>query len=149
MGRGRERGRGRARCRCRRWRRLSAGRAHRSPPPAGVPRRRAIRRRRARRRTSAPWWNPALEYGSSSNRGRTNERAMTARRVTTAARRQVILDAALGLFTTRGLRATSVEDIRSASGASNGSLYHHFGSKEGIAAALYAAAIEDYQRGAA
>ena len=73
---------------------------------------------------------------------------MTARRVTTAARRQVILDAALGLFTTRGLRATSVEDIRSASGASNGSLYHHFGSKEGIAAALYAAAIEDYQRGA-
>ena len=28
-----------------------------------------------------------------------------------------------------------------------GSIYHHFGDKEGIAAALYVAALEDYQRG--
>jgi AcrR family transcriptional regulator len=63
-------------------------------------------------------------------------------------RRQAILDAALHLFATRGLRATSIEDIRADSGASNGSLYHHFGSKEGIAAVLYANAIDDYQRGA-
>lgn len=69
-------------------------------------------------------------------------------RAGTAVRRQAILDAALGLFAARGLRATSIEDICAASGASNGSLYHHFGSKEGIAAALYASAIEDYQRGA-
>src|SRR3989440_1712062 len=67
---------------------------------------------------------------------------------TTVMRRQSILDAALHLFATRGLRATSIEDICAASGASNGSLYHHFGSKEGIAATLYASAIEDYQRGA-
>src|SRR3989442_5264523 len=66
----------------------------------------------------------------------------------TVVRRQSILDAALQLFATRGLRGTSVEDICAASGASNGSLYHHFGSKEGIAATLYASAIEDYQRGA-
>src|SRR5256714_4032161 len=69
-------------------------------------------------------------------------------RAGTAARRQAILDAALRLFATRGLRATAIEDICAASGASNGSLYHHFGSKEGIAATLYASAIEDYQRGA-
>jgi AcrR family transcriptional regulator len=70
-------------------------------------------------------------------------------RASTAARRQAILDAALGLFADRGLRGTSIEDICAAAGASNGSVYHHFGSKEGIAAALYADAIADYQRGAA
>ena len=69
-------------------------------------------------------------------------------RAKTAVRQQAILDAALHLFATRGLRATSIEDICAASGASNGSLYHHFASKEGIAATLYASAIEDYQRGA-
>src|SRR2546423_11971094 len=70
-------------------------------------------------------------------------------RARTEVRRRAILDAALHLFASRGLRATSVEDICSASGASNGSLYHHFGSKEGIAIALYASAIEGYQGGAA
>src|SRR2546423_6897860 len=64
-------------------------------------------------------------------------------RAGTAARRQAILDAAMHLFATRGLRATAIEDICAASGASNGSLYHHFGSKEGIAATLYASAIEE------
>jgi AcrR family transcriptional regulator len=37
--------------------------------------------------------------------------------------------------------------VRQRSGASVGSIYHHFGDKEGIAAALYVAALEDYQRG--
>jgi AcrR family transcriptional regulator len=64
------------------------------------------------------------------------------------ARRQAILDAGLHLFVERGLGGASVEDIRLRSGASVGSIYHHFGSKEGIAAALYASAIADYQRGA-
>jgi len=45
------------------------------------------------------------------------------------------------------MAATSIEDIRAASGASNGSIYHHFGSKERIAASLYAEAMADYQRG--
>jgi AcrR family transcriptional regulator len=39
-----------------------------------------------------------------------------------------------------------MEDICAASGASNGSLYHHFGSKEGIATTLYVSAIDHYQR---
>lgn len=69
-------------------------------------------------------------------------------RAATTVRRRAILDAALRLFAARGLSATSMADICAASGASNGSVYHHFGSKEGVAVALYANAIEDYQRGA-
>lgn len=52
-------------------------------------------------------------------------------------RKQEILDAALACFTEHGIDATTVEMIRERSGASVGSMYHHFGSKESIAAALY------------
>ena len=78
----------------------------------------------------------------------TRPRADRGRRARTADRRRVILRAALDLFAERGLARTSVDDIRAASGASVGSIYHHFGSKEGVAAALYAEAIADYQEGA-
>lgn len=69
-------------------------------------------------------------------------------RASTTVRRDAILQAALELFAERGLAGTSIDDIRSACGASVGSIYHHFGSKEGIAVALYAGAIDDYQRAA-
>jgi AcrR family transcriptional regulator len=61
-------------------------------------------------------------------------------------RRRAILDAALSVFLESGVDAASVEHIRKASGASVGSLYHRFGSKEGIAAAVYLDALGDYQR---
>ena len=48
-----------------------------------------------------------------------------------------VLTAALHLFTTRGYFNTSVPDIVRASGCSTGSIYHHFGDKEGIAKALF------------
>jgi AcrR family transcriptional regulator len=67
-------------------------------------------------------------------------------RAKTADRRQAILDAALPLFASRGLRGTSIGHVRAASRASVGSIYHHFGSKEGIAAQLYAGAIASYQQ---
>lgn len=51
--------------------------------------------------------------------------------------RELILATALELFTERGYFATSVHDIRRASGLSTGSLYHHFESKEAIARAIY------------
>lgn len=51
--------------------------------------------------------------------------------------RQKILDTVLALFSERGYFATSVQDISRASGVSVGSIYHHFGDKEGIARALY------------
>lgn len=58
-------------------------------------------------------------------------------------RRQDILDAALACFNDSGLEPTTIEMIRERCGASVGSIYHHFGSKEGIAAALFFGAMED------
>lgn len=63
-------------------------------------------------------------------------------------RRRAILDAALECFVDHGYEATTIEAIRERSGASTGSVYHHFGSKEGIAAALYLDALRSYQAGA-
>jgi AcrR family transcriptional regulator len=64
-----------------------------------------------------------------------------------AARKQEILDAALRVFTDKGYAAATVADVRELSGASTGSIYHHFGDKEGLAAALYVEALRDYQAG--
>ncbi len=54
-----------------------------------------------------------------------------------ASRRQAILDAALACFTSKGFSETTMEDIRTRSGASTGSIYHHFANKEMLARALY------------
>jgi AcrR family transcriptional regulator len=64
-----------------------------------------------------------------------------------ADRKQEILEAALRGFAEKGLAGTTVEEVRRRSGASVGSIYHHFGDKEGIAAALYVEALRDYQDG--
>ncbi len=60
-------------------------------------------------------------------------------------RRQAILDAALECFSTVGYEHTTLADIRAAAGASTGSIYHHFGSKERIAASLYLEGIRQTQ----
>ncbi|HWC91366.1 MAG TPA: TetR/AcrR family transcriptional regulator [Pirellulales bacterium] len=62
----------------------------------------------------------------------------------TGDRRRQILNAALNCFLKQGVEATTIEQIRKASGASHGSIYHHFGSKEAIALAVYAETIHDY-----
>jgi AcrR family transcriptional regulator len=59
-------------------------------------------------------------------------------------RKQEILDAALACFTEHGIEATTIDMIRERSGASIGSMYHHFGNKESIAAALYVAALTEH-----
>jgi len=59
-------------------------------------------------------------------------------------RKQDILDAALACFNEHGIEATTIEMIRERSGASVGSVYHHFGSKEVIAATLYIESIAGY-----
>lgn len=51
--------------------------------------------------------------------------------------RGLILDRALGLFTSNGYFNTSIHDIQREAGISIGSIYNHFGGKEGIAKALY------------
>ncbi|RRQ21559.1 TetR/AcrR family transcriptional regulator [Thiohalobacter thiocyanaticus] len=60
----------------------------------------------------------------------------------TAGPRDRVLAAALELFAHRGYFSTSVPDIVRASGVSTGSVYHHFGDKEGIARTLYDSVIE-------
>jgi AcrR family transcriptional regulator len=64
--------------------------------------------------------------------------------MTMADRNRDILDAAQTLFLERGFAATSIADIRRLSGASVGSIYHAFGGKEAIAAALVERAIADW-----
>jgi AcrR family transcriptional regulator len=59
-------------------------------------------------------------------------------------RKSAILAAALVVFTEKGVEAATIDDIRQKSGASVGSIYHHFGAKDGIAAALFAHTLDDY-----
>ena len=58
-----------------------------------------------------------------------------------------VLAAALKLFDAEGYSATTIEDIKLRSEVSVGVIYHHFGSKEGIAGALYVQSLNDFQRG--
>jgi AcrR family transcriptional regulator len=51
---------------------------------------------------------------------------------------QAILDAATHLFATRGVSATSVDDIALAAGTAKGSVYYNFTSKAGLVEALMA-----------
>jgi AcrR family transcriptional regulator len=62
-------------------------------------------------------------------------------------RRREILDAALACFSELGYQQTTIEHIRARSGASTGSIYHHFGGKEQLAAALYLDGLASYQDG--
>jgi AcrR family transcriptional regulator len=62
-------------------------------------------------------------------------------------RRQEILDAALESFVAKGVAATSISDIRRRSGASVGSIYHHFAGKDAIAGVLYVEGLAEYQDG--
>jgi AcrR family transcriptional regulator len=61
--------------------------------------------------------------------------------------RAAVLEAAARLFDTRGYAAVSIADLTAASGVSNGSIYHHFGAKDGVLAALVVGALAGYQDG--
>ncbi len=71
--------------------------------------------------------------------------ALTPRRQATRKRRRDILDAALACFLQNGFEAATIEHIRDASGASFGSIYHHFGSKQAIAAVLYEEGVAELE----
>ena len=60
------------------------------------------------------------------------------------ATRTRVIEAAARLFAERGLEAVSIQDIRDASGVSNGSIFHHFGSKNGVALQVYLAERRAY-----
>ncbi len=54
-----------------------------------------------------------------------------------------ILAAALELFVRRGYHNVSVHDLQRRAGVSIGSIYNHFGGKEGVAKALYAHLLDE------
>jgi len=62
---------------------------------------------------------------------------------TTETRQKAILKAALKSFSTKGFTETTMEDIKRLSGASTGSIYHHFENKEMLAQALYLEGLSD------
>jgi AcrR family transcriptional regulator len=61
--------------------------------------------------------------------------------------KRLILDAALSIFVEHGFEQATVKQICTRSGISNGTLFHHFASKDAIAAALYLEGIASYQAG--
>jgi AcrR family transcriptional regulator len=64
---------------------------------------------------------------------------------TPPSRRDAILAAALASFLEHGVAGASIEDVRRRSGASVGSIYHHFGGKLELAGAVYTTALASYQ----
>jgi AcrR family transcriptional regulator len=58
---------------------------------------------------------------------------------------QALLDAARTLALTDGPRAVTVAAIAGASGAPSGTLYHRFGSRDGILRAAWLRALEGFQ----
>jgi AcrR family transcriptional regulator len=62
-------------------------------------------------------------------------------------RKKEIILAALECFTETGMESAAIGDICRRAKASTGSLYHHFGSKEKLAAAVYLEGIAIYQAG--
>lgn len=59
------------------------------------------------------------------------------RSAATRARKESVLKAALACFSEQGLEHTTIHQIQARAECSIGSLYHHFGSKEGIAEELF------------
>ena len=57
-------------------------------------------------------------------------------RMTSAARREQLIDVGRTLFAERGFEATSVEEIASKAGVSKPVVYEHFGGKEGLYAVI-------------
>ena len=56
-----------------------------------------------------------------------------------------ILTAALDLFVSRGFHNVSVHDVQKQGNVSIGSIYNHFGGKEGIAKALYYHLLNEFE----
>ena len=62
------------------------------------------------------------------------------------ASRRSVLRHALSLFNANGVEATTIDDLKRASGQSVGTIYHHFKNKEGVVGALFFAAFDDQSR---
>ena len=72
-------------------------------------------------------------------------RTLNSLNAATEGKRLAIVGAALDCFVEAGYTQATMEKIRDRVGVSNGSLYHHFKSKEDLAAAVYVEGIRNYQ----
>jgi AcrR family transcriptional regulator len=59
------------------------------------------------------------------------------------AHKRHVMACALDCFERDGLDAATIEQIRALADSSIGSIYHHFGNKDGLVAALFFAAMDD------
>jgi len=59
-------------------------------------------------------------------------------------KKQQLLDSALTLFVNQGIDATSTASIAKHAGVANGTLFHHFPSKEALVLALYKSIKQDF-----
>lgn len=59
-------------------------------------------------------------------------------------RREAILKAAIELFAHRGYHATPTAAIARAAGVAEGTIFHHFHSKEGLLAEIFTQLVENY-----
>ena len=80
-----------------------------------------------------------MAWASIRKRGGTT----MAQAASTPTSRSAIDQAALRLFSERGVSEVTIKDIARASGMSEGGLYRHFGSKEELAARVFATAYRD------
>ncbi len=64
------------------------------------------------------------------------------REAATRARKESVLKAALECFVEKGIEHTTIHQIQARANCSIGSLYHHFGSKEGIAEELFLEGVQ-------
>ena len=71
----------------------------------------------------------------------------TPRQAATRARKESVLEAALACFSEQGIEHTTIAHIQRRAGCSIGSIYHHFGSKEGVAEELFLEIIQKMNRG--
>ena len=67
--------------------------------------------------------------------------------MTTTTRSRAILATASRLFATRGYSQTTTAEIAREAGVAEGTLYHHFGSKDGIFITLFDETMEGYLAG--
>ncbi len=84
--------------------------------------------------------NIVLEYHSRMKR-------LNTRHAATEKKQRQIIQAALACFTENGYSETRIVDICNRCNANTGSIYHHFKSKELLAAQVYLEGIRDYQTG--
>ena len=76
----------------------------------------------------------------------TAQPAQTRRWSKTGATQRRILDAATDVFATRGFAAATMADVVAGSGASIGSIYHHFGGKSELFLAMFEQMAVDVDR---